>query len=289
MAAGLGSRFGGLKQLAEVGPNGQALIDYALFDAAAAGCDQVVFIIRRDFAEAFRATIGARPEKVLRVAYAYQDFDALPIDITVPAERVKPWGTAHAVWAAREVIDGPFLVINADDFYGRPALQAVVSALQDKPEQWCMAGYLLSETLSPNGTVSRGVCRVQEHLLVTIDEHSKLGRGEDGAIHGLNFQGESVTVPDDQPVSLNCWGLSPAVLPVLENAIRTFLTSGPDVGVAPVTGEVYLPMVVADEVQAGRATVEVLPVSSPWYGVTYQEDLPSTRAALAQMHAEGIY
>ena len=189
MAAGLGSRFGGLKQLAAVGPDGQALIDYALYDAAEAGCDQVVFIIRRDFAAEFKATIGARAEKLLRVAYAYQDFDALPIDLSVPPERVKPWGTAHAVWAARDVIDGPFLVINADDFYGRPALQAVVSALQARPEQWCMAGYLLAETLSLNGAVSRGVCRVTDGLLETIDEHSKLARGDDGHIHGINFAG----------------------------------------------------------------------------------------------------
>ena len=289
MAAGLGSRFGGLKQLAEVGPDGQALIDYALYDAAAAGCTKVIFIIRHDFEDAFKETIGARAEKILPVEYAFQDFDVFPIDVAVPADRTKPWGTAHAVWAARDVIDSPFVVINADDFYGRPAIEAVVAAMQAKPQQWCLAGYLLAETLSPNGTVSRGVCTVAADQLVTIDEHSKLGRGEDGVIAGFNHAGEAVTLPDDNPVSMNLWGLSPEVLPVLEQAIVEFLQSGSEAGVAPVADEVYLPTVIADEVQADRATVDVLPVSSPWYGVTYKEDLPTTCEAIARLHAEGIY
>ena len=152
-----------------------------------------------------------------------------------------------------------------------------------------MAGYLLSETLSPNGTVSRGVCTVADDTLVTIDEHSKLGRGPDGKIAGFNHAGEAVTLPDENPVSMNLWGLSPAVLPVLEQAIIRFLQSGAESGVAPATGEVYLPVEIAAEVQGGRATVDVLPVSSPWYGVTYQEDLPTTRQAIQQLHDDGVY
>ena len=286
LAAGMGSRYGGLKQLDPVGPRGETLLDYSVHDAMRAGFDQVVFLIRRDIEKDFRTQIGARYEGKIDVGYAFQQLDDLPGDYAPPSERTKPWGTAHAIWCARKAIETPFVAINADDFYGAESFRRLGDFLRAadstaQPAQFAMAAYRLDKTLSEHGTVARGICQVSaEDLLLGVEEITDLARRADGAI----ASGER-TFADDTPVSMNFWGFTPQIFPLLEKALRDCLAaqSGSE------KAECYIPSAVADMIASGAATVRVLPTSSEWFGVTYREDRPRVVESIAKLVASGVY
>jgi NDP-sugar pyrophosphorylase family protein len=277
LAAGMGSRYGGLKQLDPVGPGGETLLDYSVQDAIRAGFDRVVFLIRREIEEAFRTQVGRRYEGRVAVDYAFQQLDDLPGGFTPPTGRTKPWGTAHAVWCARHAVSAPFAAINADDFYGADAFHQLGRFLaavdpDANPAAFSMAGYRLEKTLSEHGTVARGVCEVgADGLLRGVEEFTDLARRPDGMI----ASGER-TFAADTPVSMNFWGFTPQIFPLLEEVLREFLqTQG-----GSEKAECYIPSAVAAMIAAGAATVRVLPTSADWFGVTYREDRPRVVAAL---------
>jgi|688.fasta_scaffold174635_2 dTDP-glucose pyrophosphorylase len=283
LAAGMGSRYGGLKQLDGVGPAGETVLDYAVFDARRAGFTRVLFVIRRDFEDQFRTQVGARYAGVLQVDYAFQAVTDLPDGRVPPPERVRPWGTGHALWCARAQLAGPFAVINADDFYGRDSFDRLARFLAEGqhglgPEaaRCAMVGFRLANTLSEHGTVSRGVCELVGRRLERVTEHTGIAATEVGA--GRRYSGEEV-------VSMNCWGFSPAVLPLLDRRLRAFLAERG----ADLKAEFYLPEAVSGMVAAGEATVEVLETTSAWFGVTYREDRPRVEAALRSLVASGEY
>ena len=281
----MGSRYGGLKQMDGVGPNGETLLDYSVFDAARSGFSRVVFVIRRDFEEDFRERIGRRFEDRIDVDYAFQQLNDLPGDFEVPQGRAKPWGTGHAVWCVREAVDTPFIAINADDFYGRPAIAAVgeyLGGLEENSTRFCMAGFKLESTLSENGTVSRGVCRTDAGgLLVSVHEHTKIERSGGRIVDA----GDGTEFLGSERVSMNCWGFSPAVFPLLESGLIHFLEAHS----AEEKSEFYIPSAVAEMIDAKAASVKVLPVESPWFGVTYREDRPLVADSLAKLTASGDY
>jgi len=282
LAAGMGSRYGGLKQMDPVGPSGETLLDYSVHDAVLSGFSRVAFVIRRDFEEEFREKVGSRFEDRIDVGYVFQQLNDLPEGFSVPDGRVKPWGTGHAIWCAREAVDTPFLAINADDFYGRDAISGVQRFLAGQtPEStdFCMAGYRLKTTLSPSGNVSRGICRTTaEGLLEEVKEFTKLhkmGNRVADDVTGETFSG-------DERVSMNCWGFSPAVFSGLEELFVSFLARRG----TEEKSEFYIPDAVTGLIQTGAATVRVLPVESRWFGVTYREDRDAVVAALAGMARE---
>ena len=283
LAAGMGSRYGGLKQVDPMGPAGETVLDYSVYDAARAGFGRVLFVIRRDFAEAFRASVGARFADRVKVDYVFQELDALPPGRVPPAGRAKPWGTGHAVWCAREALTGPFAVVNADDFYGAGSfarlaefLRAAASAGATPPE-FAMVGFELVNTLSEHGAVSRGVCAVTaEGGLRGIEERTGILADEVG--EGRKYAASTT-------VSMNCWGFTPGFLPMLDARWRAFLEArGTDE-----KAEFYLPFAVNDLLAAGEARVRVLPTADQWFGVTYREDKPRVQAAIAALVAAGAY
>ncbi|MFH1497086.1 MAG: NTP transferase domain-containing protein [Verrucomicrobiota bacterium] len=283
LAAGMGSRYGGLKQLDPVGPSGETILDYAVFDAIRAGFSRVVFVIRRDFESEFKARVGARYAGRIAVDYVFQSLDRLPAGFAVPAAREKPWGTGHAVWCAREAVDGPFAVIGADDFFGRDAFVRLAAFLRpvvvndEAPPAFAMVGYRLGNTLSENGAVSRGVCAVDARgFLTEVVEHTGIRPDEVGA--GKKYSGEEV-------VSMNCWAFTPALFTALDEQFAAFLESRG----GELKSEFYLPAAVSEQVAAGLVTVEVRPTSASWFGVTYREDGPRVRAALAALVEAGEY
>ena len=298
LAAGMGSRYGGLKQLDPVGPGGETILDYSVFDAVRCGFRRVVFVIRRDFEGEFRERVGRRFEDRLDVDYAFQSLNDLPEGWRVPEGREKPWGTGHAVLAARDAVDAPFLAINADDFYGHPAIAAVggfltrISSSRNEfrapqkasPERshFCLAGYRLETTLSEHGSVSRGVCAVAgDGRLQGIREHTQIRRtasGIEDEVSGVHFSG-------GERVSMNCWGFTPDIFEMLQDGFRAFLEASAE---SP-KSEYYIPSAVEAFMDAGRADVELLPVESPWFGVTYREDRPSVVESLRQLVEQGIY
>lgn len=283
----MGSRYGGLKQLDPMGPSGETLLDYSVFDAVRAGFDRVVFIIRKDIEEEFRAKIGARYEGRIAVDYVFQQLDALPAGFAVPEGRQKPWGTAHAIWCARKALHGPFAAINADDFYGTKSYEIVGKFLKSGPAdttRFCMAGYRLSNTLSEHGSVARGVCEVdQAGRLLHIVECTGIEGGE--PIHQKEADGSVRTFTGEESVSMNFWGLTPAVFPLLENQLKAFLK---EKSTDP-KAECYIPMAIGEMVTRGQATLDVLPTDGSWFGVTYREDKPVVMESLAALHAEGAY
>jgi hypothetical protein len=286
LAAGMGSRYGGLKQLDPVGPGGETLLDYSVHDALRAGFDRVVFLIRRDIEKDFRAQIGARYEGKTRVGYAFQQLDDLPDRFAPPPGRTKPWGTAHAVWCARETIDAPFAAINADDFYGAESfrlLGAFLSAIDPdaQPATFAMAGYRLDKTLSEHGTVARGICETgSDGLLGGVEELTDLARRADGSI------GSGVrTFAPDTPVSMNFWGFTPQVFSMLGGKLSEFL--GANAGSEK--AEFYIPSAVAGMISSGEATVRVIPTASDWFGVTYREDRPKVVESIARLVSSGVY
>ena len=295
MAAGMGSRYGGLKQIDPVGPAGEAILDYSLYDARRAGFETVVFIIKPEIDEAFRASVGARAEKAgLEVRYAYQTLDKLPAGFTVPEGRVKPWGTAHAILSAADVIDAPFAVINADDYYGPQGFRLIydhlagAEAKPGSPAPWCMVGFLLGNTVSTNGSVSRGVCTLDEqNHLVNVTERTRIETYQ-GGIHFTEDDGTSWTdLPADAVVSMNLWGFTPDFLDRAREGFAAFLNAS--LPVNPLKCEYYLPSVVTTALEQGTARVTVLTSSDRWHGITYREDKPELVEALRRMSAEGLY
>lgn len=293
MAAGIGSRFGGgIKQLAAVGPNGEIIMDYSIHDAIEAGFNKIVFIIRHDIEQAFREAIGDRIERIcaglgVELGYAFQELDALPAGVALPEGRTKPWGTGQAVLACKDQLDGPFAVINADDYYGREAMEAIGAFLsQPRPgTEHAMVGYPLSSTLTESGYVSRGVCQVDgDGHLVGITERTHIESRADGPAY--TEDGETyVHLPPDTVVSMNLWGFQRDILDLFRDQFTVFLRGDHD----PLKGEFFLPTVPSRLIAEGRGTVSVLPAKSRWYGVTYQEDLPAVKAAFAAMVREGKY
>jgi hypothetical protein len=286
LAAGMGSRYGGLKQLDPVGPGGETLLDYSVHDALRAGFGRVVFLIRRDIEEEFRARIGARYAGKIAVDYAFQQLDDLPDGFTPPPGRTKPWGTSHAIWCARGVINSPFAAINADDFYGADSFRQIGQFLSSadtsaQPAPFAMAGYRLDKTLSEHGTVARGICDVgPDGLLRCVDELTDIARDASGDIRS----GDRVLAADT-PVSMNFWGFSPVIFPLLEREIRRFL----EASATSEKAESYIPTTVAALVASGEATVRVLPTDALWFGVTYREDRPRVVESLRELVATGAY
>ncbi len=293
MAAGIGSRFGGgIKQLTPMGPNGEIIMDYSIYDAMQAGFNKVVFILRRDLEKDFREIIGSRIEKVIPCAYAFQEMDDLPAGFAVPAGRKKPWGTGQAVLAAKNLVHEPFLVINADDYYGKEAFGKVHDYMANEMSEskpyldMCMAGFILKNTLSDNGAVTRGVCEVNpDGTLARVTETYDV-RMTDGKMSAKDAEGNPVTVRADQHVSMNMWGLTPAFFDVLEAGFPKFLENVP---AGDLKAEYLLPSVIDEQIRGGKAKVRVLETRDKWFGVTYQEDKASVTAAFARLIADGVY
>lgn len=288
MAAGMGSRFGGLKQMTPVDEEGHFIIDFSLYDAYQAGFRRVAFIIKREIEQTFRETIGARMEKFFHVDYVYQELDRLPEGFAVPEGRKKPWGTAHAVACCRGVVEGPFAVINSDDFYGRGAYEEIYRFLTENetPHHYAMLGYQLRNTVTEFGSVARGVCHVQDGMLLDITERTKIfKRGQDAA---YTEDGETfVPLSGDSLVSMNFWGFTPEILDEIWNAFPAFLAE--NLPVNPEKCEFYLPTFVGSRLAEGKVRVRVLPCMETWHGVTYKEDLDSVKSAIGQLKREGKY
>lgn len=293
LAAGLGSRYGGLKQMDPVGGHGQSIIDYSLFDARRAGFEQVIFVITKALEADFRETVGARVSRGMEVRYAFQDMEDLPRGYRVPFGRQKPWGTTHAVLSAREILTGPFAVINADDYYGPEAFRVIFDYLthhRDRPDcfQYAMVGYHLGNTVTENGSVARGVCRLsQDGLLEEIVERTRIEKDGDG---GRYIDGDSeswVHLPGKTLVSMNFWGFQHSFVEEAERRFPVFLDRILEED--PFRGECYLPMLVDDMLRRGRAQVRVLSSTDRWYGVTYREDKPSVVQALREKTEQGLY
>ena len=290
LAAGMGSRFGGVKQMEPIDKDGNFIIDYSVFDAKRAGFDKVVFIIKEAIATDFKATIGARVEKHIAVEYAYQELSDIPEGYAVPEGRVKPWGTTHAVRSTREIVKEPYGVINADDFYGRDAFAKLSSFLSagtaaDGKCHFAMVGYKLELTLSENGSVARGVCEVAEDgSLKSVTEMTKLVRAGDVAENREN-EAEPVKVALDARVSMNLWGFTPQLFEDLERRFPQWLKENG----AKEKSEWYIPFVVDELIKEGKADCEVLPTESSWFGVTYREDKPYVMAEIKKLVDAGEY
>lgn len=288
MAAGLGSRFGGIKQLEPVGANGEIIMDYSIYDAIKAGFDKVIFIIRKDLEKDFKEVIGNRIAEKIEVEYAFQEMSDLPEGFTVPEGRTKPWGTGQAVLSCRDIIKEPFAVINADDYYGQEAFIKVhdyLAQTDEKSNSYCMAGFVLGNTLSDNGTVTRGVCQVdQEGFLVDIQETRSIEKKDDGAI-GRESNGEEFPLDLNCPVSMNMWGFTPELLTGLHKGFVEFLkTEGQEQ-----KSEYLLPEEVGRLIKKEQATVKVLSTEDKWFGVTYKEDKQTVTDSISELVAKGIY
>lgn len=294
MAAGMGSRYGGLKQIDPVGPSGEAILDYSLYDARRAGFKTVVFIIKHEIEQAFKEAVGARALRAgFEVRYAYQQLDKLPAGFTVPEGRVKPWGTAHAILVAEEAIgDAPFAVINADDYYGPQGFKLIYDYLSTHADgdryAWAMGGFLLGNTVSANGSVSRGVCVTDaDHNLVSVTERTCIAP-YGGGIHYSEDGGSTWTdLPADSVVSMNLWGFTPAYVQEAKAGFAAFLKES--LPVNPMKCEYYLPTVVTGALERGEADVHVLTSADKWHGITYREDKPELVAALKKMSEDGLY
>ncbi|MDD3154099.1 MAG: sugar phosphate nucleotidyltransferase [Victivallaceae bacterium] len=287
LAAGMGSRYGGLKQLDELGPNGETLLDYSVFDAMRAGFDDVVFIIRKDIEEPFKRVVGSRYDGKISVRYAFQRLDDLPGNFSVPGGRTKPWGTGQAVYAARDLVTNPFAVLNADDFYGRDGFRLLHEELaQDKgPGAWSMCGFYLANTLSDNGSVSRGVCQVgADGFLQSVVEHTQIFREGDGA-YSLLEDGSRRAFDGREIVSMNMWGFRPDLFGELETLFVDFLR---EKGSAP-KSEFYIPFVADAMIRQKRARVKVAISSDSWFGITYREDREKVVASLAELTRREVY
>ena len=286
LAAGMGSRFGGLKQMTPVDGEGHFIIDFSLYDAYQAGFRRVAFIIKHEIEKTFRETIGARMEKFFHVAYVYQELDCLPEGFSVPAGRKKPWGTAHAVACCRGVVDGNFAVINSDDFYGRGAYEEIYRFLTENetPHHYAMLGYQLRNTVTEFGSVARGICHVENGLLTDVVERTHIEkRGSDGAYteDGTTF----IPLSGDTLVSMNCWGFSALLPRELEARFPVFLRTMPD----PLKSEFFLPTVADAAIHEGLASVQMLHTDERWYGVTYHEDRAVVAKAMLRKAEEGEY
>ena len=288
MAAGIGSRFGGIKQLASFGAHGECIIDYSLFDAYRAGFRRVAFIIKHEIEADFKAVVGRRAEKYFDVRYVYQQIENLPEGYSVPEGRTKPWGTAHAVLCAAPEIDGPFAVINSDDYYGIEAYRLLYDFLTvPRPERsYAMVGFRLRNTVTANGSVSRGVCTERNGMLESITERTHIEKRGDHAAYTTD--GETyIDLPGDTLVSMNFWGFRKRMMRAFDERFEDFVRE--ILPKNPLKAEYFLPWVADKEMHAGLARVQVLPCEETWYGVTYREDLPRVQAAVADMKAKGVY
>lgn len=287
LAAGMGSRYGGLKQIDPIGKNGEFIIDYSVYDAIKAGFDKVVFVIKEENYNDFKETIGKRFEGKINVEYAFQAINDLPEGFTVPEGRTKPWGTAHAMLAARNIINEPFAVINADDFYGYDCFVQVSKHLTQKTSQelpnYALIGYRLKNTLTKHGSVSRGVCTVENGMLVNIVERTKIYSSNNGAYYELD--GQKHALASDTVVSMNSWGFTPDVFEKVEKNFKKFLEN--HINEAKV--EYYLPSAIEELKSEGLCTVSVYNTSGQWYGVTYKEDKEYVKSGINKLIDEGVY
>lgn len=292
MAAGIGSRYGGLKQVEPIGPSGEIVVDYAVYDALRAGFEKVIFIIRRDIEEIFREKVGRKIEKRADTTYVFQEMDNLPVGFSAPEGRKKPWGTGHAVLSCKNVVDRPFAVINADDFYGPgafTALGAYLGSARDlpgEPHNYCMVAYPLRNTLSEHGTVARGVCQVTpDGYLAGVQEHTRI-QAFDGSPKYTENSVDWIPLPADAPVSLNTWGFTPSFFKELEERFPVFLRKSAE---NLEKAEFFLPDAVNQVLKEGKARVRVLPVNEKWFGVTYPEDRPLVQQAILDLIKRGVY
>ncbi len=288
LAAGMGSRYGGLKQIDPMGPSGETILDYSVFDAIRAGFGKVVFIIRPDFEQDFRERIAAKFADKIEVGFAFQTLDRLPQGFTVPAGREKPWGTTHAILCARDAVHTPFAVINADDFYGRDSyatLGQYLAGLQNSELTYAMVGFTLKNTLSDHGTVARGVCQADgQGLLTDIQELTKIAKTATGA-ENRTEDGVVTLLNGEEPVSMNMWGFTPSIFPLLEKDFSTFLqTKGQEL-----KSESYIPIAVGNLVKSQQATCRILRTTAAWFGVTYREDKAMVQASILEQVRQGNY
>lgn len=282
MAAGIGSRFGGgIKQLAPVGPNGEIIMDYSIHDALEAGFNKIVFIIRKDLEKDFKEIIGNRIEKVAKVEYAFQELDELPEGYSVPAGRTKPWGTGQAVLAAKNILSTPFIVINADDYYGKEGFRAVHEYLVNGGKS-CMAGFVLKNTLSDNGGVTRGICKMDEqNNLTEVVETKNIVKTATGA------EADGVAVDVNSLVSMNMWGLTPDFLTTLGDGFQEFFEK--EVPGNPLKAEFLIPIFIGEQLEQGKMSVKVLKTNDTWYGMTYHEDVAAVKDSFKKMLENGVY
>lgn len=292
MAAGMGSRYGGLKQIDPVDEEGHIIMDFSMFDAKRAGFEKVIFIIKRENEADFRAAVGDRMEKYMEVSYAFQEIDNIPDGCQVPEGRVKPWGTAHAVLSCIDQIDGPFAVINADDYYGQEAFRLIYDYLasheDDDKYRYTMVGYELGNTVTDNGHVARGVCDMNsEGELIAIHERTRIEKRDGGIAYTEDDGATWVSVPADTTVSMNMWGFTRSILDEIKAGFPAFLNEG--LKKNPMKCEYFLPAVVSDLLGEDRATVAVLKSADKWYGVTYKEDKPVVMSAIKKMKEDGLY
>ncbi len=290
MAAGLGSRFGGNKQITPVDEHDQLIIDYSIYDAVRAGFGKIVCVIKPEHEEVFHEAIGKRISRSVDLAYAYQSLDMVPEGFSVPEGREKPWGTGHAALCAKKYLDRPFCVINGDDFYGRTAFEAMAAFLKTNAEadRHAMVGYKVENTLTENGSVSRGVCVLDGSMLTGVTERTSIVKRPGGAAF-TEDGGETYTfIPEGTIVSMNFWGFMPSVVEKMQSYFRDFLVKLPEAA-NPLKAEYYLPSIPGRMLVEGTGKVEVLPTQEKWYGMTYKEDLPGVKAAVAAMKAAGTY
>lgn len=293
MAAGMGSRYGGLKQIDPVGAHGQLIIDYSIYDARRAGFETVVFIIKHEIEDMFKEAIGDRLSKVIDVRYAYQELNDLPEGYAVPEGRAKPWGTAHAALAARDIIDGPFAIINADDYYGPQAFKTIYDYLSQHPDtpehyEYAMVGYLLGNTVTEHGHVARGVCVEDENnYLVTVTERTRIEKDGENARFTEDDGNTWTALSGSTIVSMNMWGLTKSFMDEAWAGFPAFLDKA--IAENPMKGEYFLPSVISSLIQSGKARSKVLKSEDKWYGVTYQADKPVVVAAIAEKTAAGVY
>ncbi|SHM51961.1 Nucleotidyl transferase [Anaerosporobacter mobilis DSM 15930] len=292
MAAGMGSRYGGLKQIDAVDEQGHIIIDFSIFDAIRAGFRKIIFIIKHEMEEEFKEVIGDRIEKIVEVEYVFQEVTKVPDNFTVPDERVKPWGTGHAILCCKDKVKGPFAVINADDFYGREAFTKIYDFLDTIKENqstvYTMVGYQLENTLTENGSVARGVCDVNEEgFLTEITERTKIERFPDGAKYFDSEQDTWEDIPFDKTVSMNLWGFKEDIMKELEEEFNKFLER--EVSINPTKSEFFLPTVVQHMIEKQKVQVKVLNSDDKWFGVTYKEDKEVVQNEIAKLKKQGVY
>ena len=289
MAAGMGSRYGGLKQLDPLGPGGETIMDYSIYDAIQAGFGKIVFVIRKDFEDDFRQKVLAKYQGHIPVEVVFQAIDALPEGYNPPVDRVKPWGTNHAVLMAKDVINEPFAVINADDFYGRDAFRVIAEELKrprdGRKGDYCMVGFRVGNTMTENGSVARGVCRTENGMLASVTERTDIHFGPDKTVDFTDETGNTVSIPANTPVSMNLWGFTPDYFDFSDREFRKFL----DKHIDEPKSEYYIPTAVDALIRSGEATVKVLDTDSKWFGVTYAADRPGVVEKFASLHADGTY
>ncbi len=292
LAAGMGSRYGGMKQIDPVGPNSQLIIDYSIYDAKKAGFETVVFIIKKEIEQAFKEAIGDRLSKHMEVRYAFQNISALPEGFTIPEGREKPWGTSHAILSAKDVVDAPFAVINADDYYGSDAFKVIFDYLSSTPDtdvfNYCMVGYMLKNTVTEHGSVARGVCEVDENdMLIDVNERTRIEKFGDEIKFTEDDGNTWTTLEEDTQVSMNLWGFKENVMGAINDGFAEFLKEA--IVKNPLKCEYFIPLTVSELINGKKAQVKVLHSQDKWYGVTYKEDKPTVVNAITEMTESGKY